>query len=870
MTARALASLAAAVLAATVAVVQPVGAPPAAAVSANAVDTTARATVDAAYLARWAPATTTTATSTAVPSTCQPGAVGRATVDAAVAAWNFVRGLAGLDAVAEDPNLADSAQRAALTFSAQDDISHNPGTSWRCYTAAGLEGAQKSNIGIAWGGRTPTAADLVNGYLTERYDAGTDLGHRRWMLHPPITTTAIGVASNPATGSQYRTNTANAIRVMGVGTNSAASNPSWVPWPTAGYFPAPLEPFGLWSLTSPSAGADFSAASVSVTGPSGALATQKLTARNGYGNNTLAFRVTGVTAPVGSAESVYTVNVTGMRGTPVASYSYQVKLFNPGTPTVTAPAATTVDVGTVARLSVTVLTGRDGATTSWQRSTDDGATWTTVVGATSPTYSFTAAAGDDGALYRAVVTNSRGTVTSAAARLTVITGPVFVSQPPDATFATGGSVTLSPELIGVANASYRWERLGSAWTAIPGATGRTLTLSGLRAADSGARVRLVVTTNLGTTTSRTATLTLDDRSYVPVGPVRVHDKRSGVVGGTPTCFSVTGTGTGVPSGATGVALNVTTVRPLAAGHVVVYPDTKGDGTTPAPETATVNFVPGSDVGNAALIQVPASGRLCYLTRGASTGVVIDLTGYYLPGSGTSFVVPSRVEDRAGVVPGEVRTVQVSGRNGVPQGATAVILNVAAAGSQAPGNVRVWAAGTPAPPTSTLNYLSPGDRANAAIVPLSADGRLSYRSDTASTNHVRIVLDVVGYVVATPGYVPATPERLLDTRTSRVLGARQQVDVAMPSSAPPGTTAMVLNVAGVSPSSLGHLRVFPYRAGGTPPVMSSLNYISRVDGANLVIAGVGDGGKVSVYTDQLPGGTVHVVVDLVGYLVSPES
>ena len=47
-------------------------------------------------------------------------------------------------------------------------------------------------------------------------------------------------------------------------------------------------------------------------------------------------------------------------------------------------------------------------TVQWQRSTDGGASFTNIAGATSTTYTFTAAAGDDGNQYRAVFTNVVG------------------------------------------------------------------------------------------------------------------------------------------------------------------------------------------------------------------------------------------------------------------------------------------------------------------------------------------------------------------------------------------------------------------------------------------------------------------------------
>ncbi len=53
----------------------------------------------------------------------------------------------------------------------------------------------------------------------------------------------------------------------------------------------------------------------------------------------------------------------------------------------------------------------------WQLSTDGGATWDDIPGATETTYSLVASAEDVGHRYRAVFTNTCGTATSTSAEL---------------------------------------------------------------------------------------------------------------------------------------------------------------------------------------------------------------------------------------------------------------------------------------------------------------------------------------------------------------------------------------------------------------------------------------------------------------------
>jgi hypothetical protein len=90
-----------------------------------------------------------------------------------------------------------------------------------------------------------------------------------------------------------------------------------------------------------------------------------------------------------------------------------------------------------------------------------------------------------------------------------------------------------------------------------------------------------------------------------------------------------------------------------------------------------------------------------------------------------------------------RTLKATGTCGIPDTARALALNVTVTGPTAPGNLRVYPGGFPAPNTSTANY-SPGQtRANNAVTALGAGGQLGMLADQASGT-VDVVLDVSGY------------------------------------------------------------------------------------------------------------------------------
>lgn len=85
-----------------------------------------------------------------------------------------------------------------------------------------------------------------------------------------------------------------------------------------------------------------------------------------------------------------------------------------------SPSNTTVTSGQSASFSA-AATGSPAPTVQWQVSTDGGATFSDISGATSTTLTFTASMSQNNNLYRAVFTNSTGSVTSSAATLTVNT-----------------------------------------------------------------------------------------------------------------------------------------------------------------------------------------------------------------------------------------------------------------------------------------------------------------------------------------------------------------------------------------------------------------------------------------------------------------
>jgi hypothetical protein len=124
------------------------------------------------------------------------------------------------------------------------------------------------------------------------------------------------------------------------------------------------------------------------------------------------------------------------------------------------------------------------------------------------------------------------------------------------------------------------------------------------------------------------------------------------------------------------------------------------------------------------------------------------------------------------------------------------------------------------------------------------------------------------------YVPMAPVRLMDTRPGgptvdgRNAGAGKlgtastiDVDVVGRAGIPAEATSIALNVTAVD-ASWGYVQVFPTGIG-TIGASSNLN-IERPGQivANLAVVPIGDGGKVTIYTQ----GPAHFAVDALGYFV----
>jgi LPXTG-site transpeptidase (sortase) family protein len=212
------------------------------------------------------------------------------------------------------------------------------------------------------------------------------------------------------------------------------------------------------------------------------------------------------------------------------------------------------------------------------------------------------------------------------------------------------------------------------------------------------------------------------------------------------------------------------------------------------------------------------------------------------------------------------TVQITGRAGIPANATAVVLNVTATNTTAPGFVTAYPTGQSLPLASNLNP----ERARQSIpnlvtVPIGNGGQV----DVFTFTRADIVVDTFGFYTPAQSakagrYIPVGPVRAYDSRPVRgPLAARETVRVPLRNFIGAGASAVVLNVTATEAASEGYYTVFA--AGAPQPTTSNLNVVKDGTVPNQVIVPVSPEG-----IDIFSFGGGHVIVDVFGWFTGPSA
>ena len=258
----------------------------------------------------------------------------------------------------------------------------------------------------------------------------------------------------------------------------------------------------------------------------------------------------------GATSTTYSFTTTASQN----GYQYQAKFSNSvGTATTTAalltvsgnsapvvtlnPTSQTVNVGQTATFTA-AASGTPTPTVQWQQSTNGGATFANILGATSTTYAFMSALAQSGYQYQAVFSNSVSTATTTAATLTVnpaAPAPTVTAIAPTSGTALGGT---SVAITGTNFAGATAVTFGGA-NAMSFTVNSATSITATSPAGSGV-VDVTVTTAGGTS----ATGASDQFTYIPaaVAPVITTNPSPQTVNlGQMATFSAAASGTPTPT-----------------------------------------------------------------------------------------------------------------------------------------------------------------------------------------------------------------------------------------------------------------------------------------------------------------------------------
>ncbi len=330
------------------------------------VDTSSREAVRLLFKTVFASSNEVAASWTGNVAACDAGATSSAYQEATLRRINWFRAMAGVPAnITFDATFNQKAQQAALMMSANRQLSHTPTADWLCHSAAGTEAAGKSNIGIGQAG--PQA--IAEGYVRDPGTNNAAVGHRRWMLYPQ--TQVMGIGNVVPTTTDGLSASVVWVQDGRFGSTRPSVRDDFVAWPPKGVVPYSAV-YPRWSFSYP--GADFSAATVTMTENGAPIATRRETPVNGYGENTLVWfpgtYVDDMKWAKPSADTIYAVTVDNVRlNGQTRSFNYNVTVIDPDvagidTPNLTPQGSATLTTGQP--VTYTFATAPGNASYQWR------------------------------------------------------------------------------------------------------------------------------------------------------------------------------------------------------------------------------------------------------------------------------------------------------------------------------------------------------------------------------------------------------------------------------------------------------------------------------------------------------------------------
>ena len=379
-------------------------------------------------------------------------------------------------------------------------------------------------------------------------------------------------------------------------------------------------------------------------------------------------------------------------------------------------------------------------------------------------------------------------------------------------------------------------------------------------------------------------------TFFPIAPTRLLDTRyanghsGSLKAGIPVGVKITGrtdhTPT-VPAGATAITVNVAAVNESTTSWLYIGPDP-----IVHPSTSTINFKKSDTTAYGSTVSLSGDGYAYMTVAAGTTDLVMDVTGYFLPGtSGSTYhplppkrLLDSRVKNGLSgkFKPNTPRQLTIRNRGGVPASATAITGNLAVTNTTGSWAAYIGPAAIAKPGASTINFVKGQTRANSLTVALSSSGTVWITFMGSGKSTIDVVFDVTGYYTAagdTSGasYVPLTPNALLDTRFNN--GHTGQIGANSP------TAFNVWNRGNVPTSATGvtgivsvfnQTSTWAVFVGPDPvakPLVSSLNFLKGDNCSNGLTVALSAAGQLNVTYMGPAGAKTDVVVVVTGYFVA---
>lgn len=318
-------------------------------------------------------------------------------------------------------------------------------------------------------------------------------------------------------------------------------------------------------------------------------------------------------------------------------------------------------------------------------------------------------------------------------------------------------------------------------------------------------------------------------------------------------------------------------------------------------TVTVAFNPFAAGLRQATLNIETSSPSTLLVALSGTGVP-NATGTYYGLSTPTRFLDTRGPTRTGapLTAGSTTTVQILNRSGIPAaGVSAVVFNLTAVATTAAGYFTTYPSGKARPTTSSINFPKGWTGANMVTLPVGADGKIKLFNSGGAAH---AVIDVLGWyakddtVRAAKGMgsqlrttADGDAVRLYDSRKDAVnsflpFASGEFLDLTDTWGTAAEANAVKAYAVSITATGATGSGVFTAWAGrrAPKPVASAVNYSKGITAPNMAIVpaahfDAADPAQEPLTPEQtgfrvsnVGSGTVHMLVDLVGYYVADDA